>query len=163
MPCGEEVAGHLSHLVSRFGPPLFCKRDNGGNLNHMVVDEVLADALVVPINNPANTAFYNGAIEHTQGEFKAYLRRWDWKTDTGPKPYLIGRDGCSRLESQAPGAVWTVRMPAVSILGASGCVIPIGNGRRFFAGSETLLSRYQTVPVKTPSPLLHGGRQPRSG
>jgi hypothetical protein len=35
----------------------------------------LADALVVPINNPVNTASYNGAIEHTQGEFKNYLRR----------------------------------------------------------------------------------------
>ncbi len=79
LACGEEVAGHLAHLFSCFGPPLFCKRDNGGNLNHTAVDQVLAEALVVPINNPANTPAYNGAIEHTQGEFKSYLRRWGWK------------------------------------------------------------------------------------
>ena len=50
----------------------------------MSVDEVLAETLVVPINKPANTASYNGAIEHTQGEYKNYLRRWDWKADTDP-------------------------------------------------------------------------------
>ena len=79
LACGEEVAGHLDNLFSRFGPPLFCKRDNGGNLNHAAVDDVLAEALVVPINSPANTAPYNGAIEHSQGEFKRYLRRHRWK------------------------------------------------------------------------------------
>jgi hypothetical protein len=82
MPCGEEVAGHLSHLFSRFGAPLFCKRDNGGNLNHVTVNEVLEQALVIPINSPPYRAPYNGAIEHTQGEFKNYLRRWEWKADT---------------------------------------------------------------------------------
>ncbi len=29
-PVGEEVAGYLSEKFSRFGPPLFLKRDNGG-------------------------------------------------------------------------------------------------------------------------------------
>jgi hypothetical protein len=82
MPCGEEVAGHLDHLFSRFGAPLFCKRDNGGNLNHLAVNEVLEQALVIPINSPPYTARYNGAIEHTQGEFKDYLRRWQWKANT---------------------------------------------------------------------------------
>ena len=48
--------------------------NNGGNLNHMAVDEVLTNAVVVPINNQANTAPYNGAIENTQVEFKIYLR-----------------------------------------------------------------------------------------
>ena len=81
-PCGEEVAGHLGHLFSRFGPPLFCKRDNGGNLNHAAVNEVLEQALVIPINSPPCKAPYNGAIEHTQGEFKDYLRLWEWKADT---------------------------------------------------------------------------------
>jgi len=80
--CGEEVAGHLSQLFSRYGAPLFCKRDNGGNLNHVAVNEVLEQALVIPINNPPYRAPYNGAIEHTQGEFKNYLRRWEWKADT---------------------------------------------------------------------------------
>jgi hypothetical protein len=82
LACGEEVAGHLDHLFTRFGPPLFCKRDNGGNLNHAAVDDVLAESLVVPINSPANTAPYNGAIEHTQGEFKRYLGRHRWKAES---------------------------------------------------------------------------------
>jgi hypothetical protein len=81
-PCGEEIAGHLSHLFSRFGAPLFCKRDNGGNLNHVAVNEVLEQALVIPINSPPCRAPYNGAIEHSQGEFKDYLRRWQWKAHT---------------------------------------------------------------------------------
>ena len=66
LPGGEEVTGHLSHLFSKFGAPLFCKRDNGGNLNHLSVNEVLAQAYVIPINSPPCTAPYNGAIEHTQ-------------------------------------------------------------------------------------------------
>src|SRR4030042_399276 len=36
-PVGEEIAGFLSEKVCRFGPPLFLKRDNGGNLNHGAV------------------------------------------------------------------------------------------------------------------------------
>jgi hypothetical protein len=79
MACGEEVAGHLQHLFDRFDPPLFCKRDNGGNLNHGSVNEVLEQALVIPINSPPKQAAYNGAIEHAQGEFKRYLKRWRWK------------------------------------------------------------------------------------
>jgi hypothetical protein len=78
-PCGEEVAGHLDRLFTRFGAPLFCKRDNGGNLNHYAVDQVLSDAMVIPINSPVYQASYNGAIERTQGEFKKYLHRWQWK------------------------------------------------------------------------------------
>ena len=82
LPCGEEVAGHLQYLFDRFEPPLFCKRDNGGNLNHLAVNQVLEEALVIPINSPPHRAPYNGAIEHTQGEFKSYLDRWSWKAGT---------------------------------------------------------------------------------
>ena len=52
LPCGEEVAGHLRYLFERFDPPLFCKRDNGGNLNHLAVNQVLEEALVIPVNSP---------------------------------------------------------------------------------------------------------------
>ena len=82
LPCGEEVAGHLIHQFSKFGAPLFCKRDNGGNLNNLAVNEVLEEALVIPINSPPYMAPYNGAIEHTQGEFKDYLRLWKWKANS---------------------------------------------------------------------------------
>ena len=78
-PCGEELVGHLDRLFSRFGAPLFCKRDNGGNLNHAAADQALSEAMVFPIKSPVYTASYNEAIEHTQGYFKGYPKRWQWK------------------------------------------------------------------------------------
>jgi DNA-binding transcriptional regulator YiaG len=72
-PCGEAVAGHLAQLFDRFGPPLFCKRDNSGNLNQTTVNEVLENAWVIPINNPPKMVSYNGAIERTQREFKDFI------------------------------------------------------------------------------------------
>jgi len=73
-PVGEEVAGYLSEKFGRFGPPLFLKRDNGGNLNHGAVNEVLTEFFVLPLNSPAYYAPYNGAIEESQRELKACLR-----------------------------------------------------------------------------------------
>jgi hypothetical protein len=73
-PVGEEIAGYLSEKFGRFGPPLFLKRDNGGNLNHGAVNEVLADFFVLPLNSPTYYAPYNGAIEESQRELKACLR-----------------------------------------------------------------------------------------
>jgi len=73
-PVGEEVAGYLSEKFSRFGPPLFLKRDNGGNLNHRVVNEVLSEFFVLPLNSPTYYAPYNGGIEESQRELKACLR-----------------------------------------------------------------------------------------
>jgi hypothetical protein len=73
-PVGEEVAGYLSERFCRFGPPLFLKRDNGGNLNHGAVNGVLAEFFVLPLNSPVYYAPYNGAIEESQRELKACLR-----------------------------------------------------------------------------------------
>ncbi len=73
-PVGEEVAGYLSEKFYRFGPPLFLKRDNGGNLNHMAVNGVLSEFFVLPLNSPEYYAPYNGAIEESQRELKACLR-----------------------------------------------------------------------------------------
>jgi len=97
LPCGEEVAGHLQHLFDRFDPPLFCKRDNGGNLNHLAVDQVLEQALVIPINSPPYQAPYNGAIEHAQGEFKSYLARWGWKAGTVDQLILLAETAAHDL------------------------------------------------------------------
>lgn len=72
-PVGEEIAGMLDHEFRTHEPPLFLKRDNGGNMNHMVVDEVLAEYWVLPLNSPFYYAPYNGAIEHGQGEIKREL------------------------------------------------------------------------------------------
>ncbi len=73
-PVGEEIAGYLSEKFCRFGPPLFLKRDNGGNLNHGAVNGILSEFFVLPLNSPGYYAPYNGAIEESQGELKACLR-----------------------------------------------------------------------------------------
>jgi hypothetical protein len=70
MPCGEEIAGYLAATFNRFGAPLFLKRDNGGNLNHVAVNNVLSDFFVMPINSPVHYPPYNGAIEEAQTELK---------------------------------------------------------------------------------------------
>jgi hypothetical protein len=97
LPCGEEISGHLAYLFDRFGPPLFCKRDNGGNLNHAAVDAVLEDAWVIPVNSPPYKAPYNGAIEHTQGEFKSYLKHWQWKANTMEALSLLAETAAHEL------------------------------------------------------------------
>jgi hypothetical protein len=119
IPCGEEVAGHLEHLFSRFGAPLFCKRDNGGNLNHMAVNEVLEQAYVIPINSPPNTARYNGAIEHSQGEFKDYLRFWEWKANTIDEFGLLAETAAHELNHKSRRC----------LNGQSACRIYFGNNR----------------------------------
>lgn len=97
LPCGEEVAGHLAHLFDRFGPPLFCKRDNGGNLNHATVDEVLEDAWVIPINSPPYTPSYNGAIERTQREYKDHIKRWQWKAKSMDALFILAENAAHEL------------------------------------------------------------------
>jgi len=72
-PCGEEIAGHLDRLFSEHRAPLFLKRDNGGNLNCPIVNEVLTRHWVIPLNSPVRYPQYNGAVEHTQGELKQTL------------------------------------------------------------------------------------------
>ena len=73
-PVGEEIAGYLSEKFCRFGPPLFLKRDNGGNMNHGAVNGILSEFFVLPLNSPEYYAPYNGAIEKSQRELKACLR-----------------------------------------------------------------------------------------
>jgi transposase InsO family protein len=73
-PVGEEIAGYLADKFFRFGPPLLLKRDNGGNMNHLAVNEVLSEFFILPLNSPAYYAPYNGAIEESQGELKKCLR-----------------------------------------------------------------------------------------
>jgi hypothetical protein len=70
---GRTVADRLDWLFGHFGPPLFLKRDNGGNLNHQEVNRLLSEALVIPLNNPGYYPQYNGAMEHAQGEIKEEL------------------------------------------------------------------------------------------
>jgi transposase InsO family protein len=70
---GETVAVHLEQLCLQHGPPLVLKRDNGSNLNHQAVDEVLARHLVIPLNSPPHYPPYNGGIECAVRELKTPL------------------------------------------------------------------------------------------
>jgi len=70
---GETVALHLEQLFERHGAPLVLKRDNGSNLNHQAVDEVLRRYLVIPLNSPPQYPPYNGGMEHAMRELKTPL------------------------------------------------------------------------------------------
>ncbi|MFZ4572607.1 MAG: hypothetical protein ACOYM0_15900 [Bacteroidales bacterium] len=69
-PCGEEVAGQLDLEFRKNCPPLFLKRDNGGNLNHAAVQDVLERHMVIPFNSPPYYPKFNGSIENANGEMK---------------------------------------------------------------------------------------------
>jgi hypothetical protein len=113
VPCGEEIAGHLAATFKRFGAPLFLKRDNGGNLNHTAVNDVLAEHFVLPVNSPVHYPPYNGAIEEAQAELKnglaaklaykpgcprehleAYAGVVEHDLNHQPRPCLNGRNSC---------------------------------------------------------------------
>jgi len=70
---GETVALRLEQLFLRHGPPLVLKRDNGSNLNHQAVDEVLTRYLVIPLNSPPHYPPYNGGMECALRELKTPL------------------------------------------------------------------------------------------
>lgn len=70
---GEVIAARLEALFRRHGAPLVLKRDNGSNLNHRAVDEVLARYLVIPLCSPPHYPPYNGGMEKAQCELKTVL------------------------------------------------------------------------------------------
>jgi len=113
LPCGEEISGYLTETFNRFGPPLFLKRDNGGNLNHAAVNGVLAEHFVMPVNSPVHYPPYNGAIEEAQTELKnglagklsrrpccprehleAYASTVEHDLNHRPRPCLKGKNAC---------------------------------------------------------------------
>jgi hypothetical protein len=87
-PDGEAVGGHLENQISLYGAPLFLKMDNGGNLNHSAVKDVLRDHFILPLNSPPNYAPYNGGIEHCQGEIKPKIREKLSPFDTCPRDHF---------------------------------------------------------------------------
>ena len=113
VPCGEELSGYLTATFNRFGPPLMLKRDNGGNLNHRAVNDVLSEHFVIPLNSPVHYPPYNGAIEEAQAELKnglttklaytsccpeehleAYASLVEYDLNHRPRPCLKGRNSC---------------------------------------------------------------------
>lgn len=113
VPCGEEISGYLAATFDRFGAPLFLKRDNGSNLSHAAVNNVLADHFVMPVNSPVHYPPYNGAIEEAQVELKnelsaklahkpccprehleAYASTVEHDLNHRPRPCLNGNNAC---------------------------------------------------------------------
>jgi hypothetical protein len=119
LPCGEEIAGHLDRLLSRFGPPLFIKRDNGGNLNHKAVNDLLEQRMVIPINSPCYSASYNGAIEHSQGELKQWMGKWKAAAKTLRELALLVENAAHALNHKARR----------SLFGKNACRIYFGSYR----------------------------------
>ena len=119
LPCGEEIAGHLDRCLSRFGPPLFIKRDNGGNLNHKAVNDLLEQLMVIPINSPCYSAGYNGAIEHSQAELKRWMRKWMATAKTIGELALLVENAANELNHTARR----------SLSGKNACRAYFGSGR----------------------------------
>jgi hypothetical protein len=88
MPCGEEVGGHIAHLFTRYGPPLFFKEDNAKNLTSSSVTEVMAENFVIPLTSPCYYPQYNGALENANGLLKKEIRREMYPFETCPEEYF---------------------------------------------------------------------------
>jgi len=85
---GKQIARLLVKLFKKYGPPLFLKRDNGGNQCHLRVDRVLADWGVIPLNSPPYYPPYNGNIEQGQKELKSTLRDSGFELTQIPDEHL---------------------------------------------------------------------------
>lgn len=70
---GDEVAARLDRLFEAHGAPLVLKRDNGANLDCTVVDQILQNHGVIPLNSPLQYPKYNGGVERSQREFRETL------------------------------------------------------------------------------------------
>jgi len=74
---GIVVASNLAMLFRQWEPPLFLKRDNGGNLESAEVHAVMSQAQVLPLNSPGYYPQYNGGMERGQRDLKEELARLD--------------------------------------------------------------------------------------
>jgi hypothetical protein len=70
---GQQIAAFLDKHFRQHGAPLFLKRDNGSPFNNQHVDAVLAEHIVLPLNNPPHFPQYNGAMEKSIGDLKRRL------------------------------------------------------------------------------------------
>ena len=71
---GAIVAARLRAMFAKYGPPLFMKMDNHGNLNNARVNGALGEWLVIPLNSPTHYPPYNGGMEKGQDEFQRVLK-----------------------------------------------------------------------------------------
>jgi hypothetical protein len=152
MPCGEEISGYLTATFNRYGAPLFLKRDNGGNLNHRAVNDVLAEHFVMPVNSPVHYPLYNGAIEEAQTELK-----------NGLAAKLSHRPCCPRehLEAYASTVEHDLNhRPRPCLRGRNSCQVYFG-GRRTFTKWERR-DAYDWITNLRDDMLCWGGVQPQA-
>ena len=161
-PVGEEIAGHLSRHFARFGPPLFLKRDNAGNLNHCAVNDLLEAHRVIPINSPYYTPSYNGAIEHSQGELKTWLVKWKHVVGSG-RELELQVDNAAHALNHRPGAVCPAKMLAGPIFHHRDCGVPNVSERKPMTGSSIWPLTYPCEPVRMKSIRPRGAYPPENG
>lgn len=126
---GEEVARHLEGLFKAFGPPVVLKRDNGGNLNHSAVNQVLAQYGVIPLNSPTYYPPYNGGIERAQYEFQIGVLR---RLQSGLNPDRWGEDLIPVLQEISGNVVQALNHQSRDCIeGQCSCVVfNVGKARR---------------------------------
>ena len=120
---GHKIAAYLRKLFKKYGPPLFCKRDNGSPFNCQPVDELLAEWYVFPLNNPPYWPRYNGAKEKSIRDLKEALDQRQLHTvatdlallaevttqelNHRPKRCLKNRTACAVFHDAALRRRWT--------------------------------------------------------
>lgn len=91
---GPTIVLNLKVLIQRFGAPLFFKRDNGSNLNHTAVTDLLGEQGIIPVNSPRHYPPYNGGMEHKQLEIKRQLARRFGAGVTGLPEFRLAAELC---------------------------------------------------------------------
>ena len=98
--------------------------------------------------SPPRMAPYNGAVEHTRGEFKSYLDCWSWKAAGADSPALLAECAAHDLNHQSRRCLG----------GGTAC-------RAYFGGSRHPLLQAQAGVGLSLDPGgggrdIHPGRQP---
>lgn len=145
-PVGEEIAGYLSETFERYGAPLVLKRDNEGNLNHGVVNDVLSEFFVLPLTSPDYYAPYNGAIEEAQREIKGCLR----------DKMALGQSGCpDHIGAYAEAAINDLNhRPRPCLNGRTSCQVFFEPGHKPAFTKKERREVYDCVMDKTERILL---------
>ena len=139
--CGEGISANLEYHFEKYGAPLFMKRDNGGNLNHSLVNEVLQDYFVIPLNSPTYYPQYNGSIERNQYELKMEI-----------KNKLTPFDTCSKVHLNAYSEAAIAEMnhkPRKKLKNKTACKVFFDNKDKFKFNKRERRSIYDWIIDKT--------------
>ena len=105
---------------------------------------------------------YNGAIEHSQGEFKNYLRHWQWKANTidefGPLA-----ETAARVLNHRPRRCLDGQMACRVYLETIKCAILNASANQFRTGSAIWPPRYPSGPERRRSHRWRSGWRPNNG